>query len=138
MFSFSAKKLCLDSNLEERFEYSFNLVKDECSISFIQKKDGQEVALLNLVDKGRQQMANLFFCDGLKYVEPCMIYMTSAITSCSGRFEVKDSNGNLAYSLELSIVCEYLLCSFIFVFWSFHGEKCNFMTHRKWSHFSSI
>lgn len=97
--------------VNESSNYTFQLDKNACNINVIPFKSGEDPSKIVLVHNGQLQRGSLeSFCEALEYKEPCQILMNDATTSCSGRYEIKDNLGNLAYSMELNVLSEYPLC----------------------------
>ncbi len=92
-------------NHGETLAFTFNLAPDSCNIYFYPENQHQ-VEETKLVSRGRLQYLDHLDCDAFDLVRPCGIRNDNLQMACSGRFEFRDSNGNVALEVSLEMGCK--------------------------------
>ena len=103
----------------QEFDFTFDLKPNSCNIYFIPESDlnlkGLETEIVRqgrLEKKGSDEVN----CVGFQLSEPCGILIESLQSSCGGRFEVRDQNGNMALVVSLEMKRKCLITSIRCVF----------------------
>ncbi|XP_042274149.1 uncharacterized protein LOC121901432 [Thunnus maccoyii] len=90
----------------ERLDFTFDLEPNSCNIYFFPGSDLKLKALeTEIVRQGRLERKDLneVNCGGFQLSKPCGILIESLQSSCGGRFEVRDQNGNKALVASLKM-----------------------------------
>ncbi|KAM6951960.1 uncharacterized protein PEZ65_008266 [Lycodopsis pacificus] len=91
----------------DRFEFTYDLEPNSCNIYFFPESGRQSGELTindTLVHQGRLRWRlDASGCTGLDLLEPCGISNEVLQMSCSGRYEVRDQNDDLAIVVSLKM-----------------------------------
>ncbi|XP_070692379.1 uncharacterized protein [Pempheris klunzingeri] len=90
----------------EIFSFTSNLESKSCNIYFFPESEhGQTEMEAEIVRKGRLQwrVVDLLICNEFDVLDPCGILNEDIRTSCRGRYEVRDSNGDTALVVNLEV-----------------------------------
>lgn len=86
----------------ETLKFTFNLDPDSCNIYFLPESGRSET---EIVRNGRLQYnLHQFECVGFALLKPCGISNGNLEQPCSGRYEIRDQNGNRAFVMSLEMV----------------------------------
>ena len=104
--SFPANTRSYERSPGERLDLTFDLEPNSCNIYFFPGSDLKLKALeTEIVRQGRLERKDLneVNCGGFQLSKPCGILIESLQSSCGGRFEVRDQNGNKALVASLKM-----------------------------------
>lgn len=90
----------------ETLDITFKLDPASCNIYFIpegiDEDGGTYIVRRGWLDYNRYNLD----CPGFEQTQPCGIMSTDLQMSCSGRYLVKDNNGNTALAVHLEMECK--------------------------------
>lgn len=87
----------------ESLEFTFDLEPNSCNIYFVPESD-HGATKIEIVRRGRLKWdLDDLDCVGFELLKPCGISNLDLKASCSGRFEVRDLNGDTALVVELEM-----------------------------------
>lgn len=94
----------------ETLSITFKLDPGSCNIYFIpegiDEDRGTFIVRRGWLDYNRNNLD----CPGFEQSQPCGIVSMNLDTSCSGRYQVQDNNGNTALAVHLEVECKSFVC----------------------------
>nr|XP_033488381.1 uncharacterized protein LOC117260532 isoform X1 [Epinephelus lanceolatus] len=89
----------------EFLSVSFDLKQGSCNVFFFPERTGEKrEVMVEIVRHGwMQPVSDEYGCRGFDLLKPCGIVNEALQSSCSGRFEIRDHNGDTAFEMSLAV-----------------------------------